>query len=133
MKKFIILGIVILFMACPPTAKNAARIYIQQGEYEAAKEQILAGLESAPNDFEYYVLLAKVEIGLTNWLAASDAFMRGVAIDSAKTVNWLISDKQNVPVYWQAFYNAAISLMSENRYDDALKNLFYCEVRTPIM
>ena len=131
MKKFIFLGIVFLFMACPPTAKNAARIYIQQGEYEEAKEQILAGLESAPNDFEYYVLLAKVEIGLANWLAASDAFMRGVAIDSAKTVNWLRSDKQNVPVYWQALYNAAITLMAENRYDEALKNLSYCEVLDP--
>jgi len=104
MKKFIFLGIVFLFMACPPTAKNAARIYIQQGEYEEAKEQILAGLESAPNDFEYYVLLAKVEIGLANWLAASDAFMRGLA---------------------------AITLMAENRYDEALKNLFYCEVLDP--
>jgi len=131
MKKFIFLGIVFLFMACPPTAKNAARIYIQQGEYEEAKEQILAGLESAPNDFEYYVLLAKVEIGLANWLAASDAFMRGLAIDSAKTVNWLRSDKQNVPVYWQALYNAAITLMAENRYDEALKNLFYCELLDP--
>jgi tetratricopeptide (TPR) repeat protein len=131
MKKVIFLGIVFLFMACPPTAKNAARIYIQQGEYEAAKEQILAGLESAPNDFEYYVLLAKVEIGLTNWLAASDAFLRGVAIDSAKTINWLLADKQNVPVYWQAFYNAAVTLMGEKKYEDALKNIHYCEILDP--
>ena len=131
MKKIIFLGIVILFMACPPTAKNAARIYIQQGEYEAAKEQILAGLESAPNDYEYYVLLAKVEIGLANWTAASDAFLRGVAIDSTNTINWLLNDKQNVPVYWQAFYNAAIALMSEKRYEEALTNLGYCEILDP--
>jgi tetratricopeptide (TPR) repeat protein len=128
MKKLIFLGIVFLFMACPPTAKNAARIYIQQGEYEAAKEQILAGMQSAPNDYEYYVLLAKVEIGLANWTAASDAFLRGVAIDSIQTVNWLLNDKQNVPVYWQAFYNAAIALMSEKRYEDALKSLAFCEI-----
>ena len=131
MKKLIFLGIVFLFLACPPTAKNAARIYIQQGEYDAAKEQILAGLKSAPNDFEYYGLLAKVEIGLANWTAASDAFLRGVSIDSAKTVNWLLADKQNVPVYWQAFYNAAIALMSEKRYDEALKSLGYCEILNP--
>ncbi|MGD8979808.1 MAG: tetratricopeptide repeat protein [candidate division WOR-3 bacterium] len=131
MKKLIFLGIVFLFMACPPTAKNAARIYIQQGEYEAAKAQILEGLKSAPNDYEYYVLLAKVEIGLAHWTAASDAFLRGVAIDSASTVNWLLADKQNVPVYWQAFYNAAIALMSEKRYDEALKNLAFCETLDP--
>jgi tetratricopeptide (TPR) repeat protein len=131
MKKLIFLGIVFLFVACPPTAKNAARIYIQRGEYEAAKEQILAGLQSAPNDFEYYVLLAKVEIGMANWLAASDAFGRGIAVDSGKTVNWMLNDKQNIPVYWQAFYNAAVSLMGEKKYDRSLKNLKYCEVFDP--
>lgn len=131
MKKLIFLGIVFLFVACPPTAKNAARIYIQQGEYEAAKAQILAGLESAPNDYEYYGLLAKVEIGMANWLAASDAFIRGTAVDSAKTVEMLLADKQNVAVYWQAFYNAAISWMDGKKYDRALQNLAYCEIFDP--
>jgi len=131
MKKIIFLGMVFLFMACPPTAKNAARIYIQQGEYEAAKEQILAGLEKAPNDYEYYVLLAKVEIGLANWLAASEAFQRGVAIDSTRTVNWVLADKQNIPVYWQTFYNAAVTLMAEKSYHEALRNLSYCEMLDP--
>ncbi len=131
MKKLIFLGIVFLFIACPPTAKNAARIYIQQGEYEAAKEQILVGLQSAPNDYEYYVLLSKVEIGMADWLAATDAFYRGIAVDSGKTVNWLLDDKQNIPVYWQAFYNAGISLMNTKQYDRALKNLGYCELFDP--
>lgn len=131
MKKIIFLGFVILFIACPPTAKNAARIYIQQGDYEAAKAQILAGLEKTPNDYEYYGLLAKVEIGMANWLAATDAFMRGVAIDSAKTVDWMMTDKQNIPVYWQAFYNGAISYMGEKKYDEALQNLGYCEIFDP--
>jgi len=131
MKKLIFLCIVFLFVACPPTAKNAARIYIQQGEYEAAKAQILAGLESAPNDYEYYGLLAKVEIGMANWLAASDAFLRGAAVDSAKTVDMLMADKQNVAVYWQAFYNAAISWMDGKKYDRALQNLAYCEIFDP--
>ncbi|MDH4209996.1 MAG: tetratricopeptide repeat protein [candidate division WOR-3 bacterium] len=131
MKKLIFLGIVILFIACPPTAKNSARIYIQRGDYEAAKAQILSGLEKTPNDYEYYGLLAKVEIGMANWLAATDAFMRGVAIDSAMTVNWMMTDKQNIPVYWQAFYNAAISLMGEKKYDEALQTLGYCEIFDP--
>ncbi|UCF70510.1 MAG: tetratricopeptide repeat protein, partial [candidate division WOR-3 bacterium] len=131
MKKLIFLGIVFLFIACPPTAKNAARIYIQQGEYEAAKEQILIGLQGAPNDYEYYVLLSKVEIGMADWLAATDAFYRGIAVDSGKTVNWLLNDKQNIPVYWQAFYNAAVSLMNAKQYDRTLKNLRYCELFDP--
>jgi tetratricopeptide (TPR) repeat protein len=68
---------------------------------------------------------------LANWTAASDAFLRGVAIDSAKTVNWLLNDKQNVPVYWQAFYNAAVALMSEKKYDEALQDIGYCVLLDP--
>jgi tetratricopeptide (TPR) repeat protein len=68
---------------------------------------------------------------MANWLAANDAFMRGIAIDSAKTINWMMSDKQNIPVYWQALYNAAISLMGQKKYDQALLNLGYCEIYDP--
>lgn len=128
MKKLIFLGIVFLFLACPPTAKNSARIYIQRGEYEAAKEQILAGIEATPNDFEYYVLLVKVEIGMANWLAASEAFKKSIEVDSTQTVSWLFADKQNIAVYWQAFYNAAVSQMAEMKYGEALSNLEYCEI-----
>lgn len=131
MKKLIFLGIAFLFLACPPTAKNSAKIYIQRGEYEAAKQQILAGIKSTPNDYEYYVLLAKVEIGMANWLAASKAFAQGIAVDSARTVNWLLADKQNIPVYWQAFYNAAVSRMADMNYSEALADLRYCEVLDP--
>lgn len=131
MKKLIFLGIVLLFIACPPTAKNSAKIYIQRGEYEAAKQQILAGIQTTPNDYEYYVLLAKVEIGMANWLAASKAFAQGIAVDSARTVNWLLADKQNIAVYWQSFYNAAVSRMADLKYSEALSDLKYCEVLDP--
>ena len=131
MKKLILLSIVFLFIACPPTAKNSARIYIQRGEYEEAREQIRIGLEQSPNDCEYYSLLAKVEIGLGNWVEASRAFQKGVKIDSVRTLNFLLKDQQNIPVYWQAFYNAAITLMGEGKRDEALANLFYCEILQP--
>jgi tetratricopeptide (TPR) repeat protein len=131
MKKLIFLSIVFLFIACPPTAKNSARIYIQRGEYEEAREQILIGLQQSPNDYEYYGLLAKVEIGIGNWIEASRAFQNGVKIDSVKTMNFLLADQQNIPVYWQAFYNAAITLMGEGKYEEALTNLFYCEILQP--
>ena len=120
MKKLILLSIVFLFIACPPTAKNSARIYIQRGEYEEARQQILIGLQQSPNDCEYYSLLAKVEIGLGNWVEASRAFQKGIKIDSVRTLNFLLSDQQNIPVYWQAFYNAAITLMGEGKYEEAV-------------
>ncbi len=127
MKKFILLGLVVLFIGCPSAPKNSARIYIERGEYERAKEQILIGLKEDPNDYELYALMAKAEIGLSQWIAASEAFQDAIAIDSVSAMNWLLRDKNNIAVYWQAFYNAAVSLLSEKKYEPALKNLRFCE------
>jgi tetratricopeptide (TPR) repeat protein len=131
MKKLLLLGFIILFIGCPSAPKNSAKIYIERGEYASAREQILIGLKDTPNDYELYVLLAKVEIGLTKWIAASEAFQKSVKIDSAMAVNWLLKDKKNVSVYWQAFYNAALALMRDKKYDEALRNLAYCKVLDP--
>ncbi len=131
MKKLILLTLVILFVGCPAPTKNAARIYIDQGEYEKAKEQILVGLQQTPGDYELYCLLAKVEIGLGDWIGASKAFQDGIEIDSVKAVNWMLKDKNNVSVYWQTFYNAAVASMEDKKYDEALKDIGFCEILDP--
>ncbi len=131
MKKLVVLGLVFIFIGCPSAPKNAARIYVEQQEYEKAKEQIFIGLKEAPNDYELYVLLAKAEIGLANWVDASKAFQDGIAIDSVKTINWLLRDKNNISAYRQAFYNAALALTGDRKYDQALKNLGFAKILDP--
>jgi tetratricopeptide (TPR) repeat protein len=131
MKKLIVLGFVVLFMACPSAPKNSAKIYITRGEYTSAKEQIMVGLEQTPSDYELYCLLTQVEIGLTDWLAASDAFKQATAIDSLKAISWILADKGNLPVYSQAFYNAGVQYMQNKKYQEALRNLRYCKVIDP--
>ncbi len=131
MKKSILLGIVILFIACPSPQKNSAMISIRDGDYERAKEQLLVGIQETPDDYELYMLLTKAEIGLSHWIAATEAYQRGSAIDSTKSMDWILRDAKNVSVYWQAFYNAAFAQMGDKKYDDALTNLASCEIIDP--
>ncbi|KPL15940.1 hypothetical protein AMJ74_00355 [candidate division WOR_3 bacterium SM1_77] len=132
MKQLIVLALIIIFfIGCPSAPKNSARIYIEQQDYERAKEQISIGLKDTPNDYELYVLLAKAEIGLSRWTEASEAFEDGIAIDSAKTINWLLGDKKNISAYRQAFYNAALTLREEKMYEHAVRNLGYAKILNP--
>lgn len=131
MKKFILAGLIVLFIACPSAPKNSAKIYIERQEFDRAKEQVLIGLKETPTDYELYCLLAKCEIGIGKWLDASKAFQDGVKVDSASTVNWIFNDKNNLSVYWQAFYNAAVAHMTAKKYDEALADLKYCELIDP--
>lgn len=131
MKRIALLGFMVLFIACPSSYKNSAGIYIAQGDYVRAKEQALAGLKATPDDYELYLLLGKAEIGLTNWLAASNALLDGIAIDSAGAINWMLADKNNITVYKQTFYNAAVSFAQDQKYNDALVNLGYCHILAP--
>jgi len=132
MKQLIVLALIIIFfIGCPSAPKNSARIYIEQQDYERAKEQISIGLKDTPNDYELYVLLAKAEIGLSRWTEASKAFEDGIAIDSAKTINWLLGDKKNISAYRQAFYNAALTLREEKMYEHAVRNLGYAKILNP--
>jgi tetratricopeptide (TPR) repeat protein len=132
MKKLIVLAhIIIFFIGCPSAPKNSARIYIEQQDYERAKEQIYIGLRDNPNDYELYVLLAKAEIGLRRWSEVSKAFQDGIAIDSIKTINWLLGDTKNISAYRQAFYNAALADRADKKHEQALINLGYAKILDP--
>jgi len=131
MKKLLLMGLLLLFMGCPSTQINSANIYIQRGEYQRAKEQILIGLKDDPGNYELYCLLAKSEIGLSNWTEASTAFKNAIEADSLNAVKWILNDKKNIGVYWQAFYNAAVAFEMEKKYEEALADLVLCELIDP--
>jgi tetratricopeptide (TPR) repeat protein len=131
MKKLILLGLIFLFIGCPPTEKNSVKIYIGQGEFEKAKEQALKGLMDYPGDYELYCLLGKAEIGMANWTAASKAFQDAFKVDSANTIKWVRSDKENISVFWQTFYNAAYALSGEKKFKEALTNLKFAKLIDP--
>jgi tetratricopeptide (TPR) repeat protein len=131
MKKLILLGLIVLFIGCPSAPKNSAKIYIGQGDYQRAKEQLILALKDAPSDFELYCLLGKTEIGLANWVAAEKAFDDAFSLDSSKTLVWIHADRDNIAVYWQAFYNAAFSHYQDGKFKEALKSLNYAKVIDP--
>jgi len=130
MKKISLLAMVVLFfIGCPSTWKNAARIHIVGGRWELAKEQCLIGTKEIPADFEAYALLAKCELGLSNSVAATKAFWEAIKVDSVKTLLWILADKNYTSSYWQTFYNSAVLAAAEKteiKNAEALKDLRIC-------
>ncbi|HEX7319683.1 MAG TPA: tetratricopeptide repeat protein [bacterium] len=119
-----VLLLAVLFVGCPPTRKNATKIYITQNQYEKAKEQCLLGIEEAPADFEYRCLLGQIEIQLGNSQAGSKAFQNAFKIDTALTMKWFtVTEKNNLTAYWGTFIKVASELLLEKKYDEALVNL----------
>jgi tetratricopeptide (TPR) repeat protein len=131
MKKLILLGLIVLFIGCPSAPKNSAKIYIGQGDYERAKEQLIIAIKTDPSDFELYCLLGKTEIGLADWVAAEKAFGDAFSIDLPKTLDWILADRNNIAVYWQAFYNAAFTHYRDGEFNEALKSLDYAQMIDP--
>jgi tetratricopeptide (TPR) repeat protein len=131
MKKLILLGFIVLFIGCPSAPKNSAKIYIGQGDYERAKEQLIVAIKGDPSDFELYCLLGKTEIGLANWVAAEKAFDDAFSINSPQTLDWIHEDRDNIAVYWQAFYNAAFTHYQDRKFKEALKSLNYAQMIDP--
>lgn len=132
MRRFIcLLALLILFIGCPSAPKNSARIYINQGDYIRAKEQVHSALKQTPDDYELYAILMKAEIGLGNWIDASKAFKDAIKVDSSNTINYFLGDKKNISVYWQSLYNAAVAYQGQKNYDEALANLQYTKIIDP--
>lgn len=132
MRRFIcLLALLILFIGCPSAPKNSARIYVNQGDYIRAKEQVYLALKQTPDDYELYAILMKAEIGLGNWIDASNAFKNAIKIDSSTTINYFLGDEKNISVYWQSLYNAAVAYQSQKNYDEALVNLEYTKIIDP--
>ncbi|MEO0129133.1 MAG: tetratricopeptide repeat protein [candidate division WOR-3 bacterium] len=125
--------VVLLFLGCPPTWKNACKIYIGQQDYENAKKQALEGIKIAPDDYEAYCLLGKAELGLGNYPEASKAFQAGFKKDSLATIKWLKTDENgnNVSAYWQIFYSTAYKAFLDRNYDEALVNLKFAQRLDP--
>lgn len=135
MKKSIILlpFFVLFFLGCPPTWKNACKIYISQGEYARAKAQAQEGIKIAPDDYEAYCLLGKAELGLGNYPEASSAFQEAFKKDSSATITWLKTDEngKNLSSYWQVFYNTGYKFFMDGKYDQSLANLKFAKMLDP--
>ncbi|MCX7994317.1 MAG: tetratricopeptide repeat protein [candidate division WOR-3 bacterium] len=134
MKKYFILPFTVLFfLGCPPTWKNACKIYIAQQDYQRAKEQALEGIKIAPDDYEAYCLLGKAELGLDNYEEASAAFQKAFNKDSLATIKWLKGDEngRNVSAYWRVFYSTGYKAYLDKKYEVALVNLNFAKKLDP--
>lgn len=108
------------------TELNTARIaYFNEQDYERARAACLRGIELAADHFELHVILGGSEMGLANWQAAASAFEKAFEIDTSKTIEWIVKQKEGGVYYFQAFYFSARELFEQAEYAEALNYLSY--------
>ncbi|KPK63625.1 hypothetical protein AMJ83_06285 [candidate division WOR_3 bacterium SM23_42] len=108
------------------TELNTARIaYFNEQDYERARAACLRGIELAAGHFELHVILGGSEMGLANWQAAASAFEKAFEIDTSKTIEWIVNQKEGGMYYFQAFYFSARELFEQAEYAEALNYLNY--------
>lgn len=103
---------------------NTARItYFNEKDYGRARKACLDGLNIEPGNVELLVLLGGSEMGLGNWAASADAFVRAFAADTGRTLDWLDQQTEGRKYYFQAFYFHARELFEIDAHAEALRYL----------
>jgi tetratricopeptide (TPR) repeat protein len=103
---------------------NTARIaYFNEKDYGRARKSCLDGLEIESGNVELLVLLGGAEMGLGNWAASADAFIRAFAADTGKTLDWIDNQTEGRKYYFQAFYFHGRELFERDAHAEALRYL----------
>ena len=89
----------------PSALKNRAASYIEDGQFEAARTDLLSIRDQAGSDGQYYGMLGRVQIELKNYVAAIEAFeiARGI-----------------IPQSGVFAANYASALMAKDRIEEAI-------------
>lgn len=105
---------------------NTARIaYFNEKDYGRARKACLEGLEIESNNVELLAILAGSEMGLGNWAASADAFIRAFDADTSKTLDWIDKQAEGRKYYFQAFYFSAREMFERQMFAETLTRLNY--------
>lgn len=111
---------------------TTARIaYFNEGDYERAIKACIEGIQKGERNFELHAILGGSGIGLGNWLDAACALEEAFAIDTTKTLDWMVKKGGGKEYYYQAFYFSARLKFNEKAYDDAIAFLEYGKILNP--
>jgi tetratricopeptide (TPR) repeat protein len=105
---------------------NTARIaYFNEKDYGRAIKACLEGLEMEASNVELLAILAGSEMGLGNWAASADAFIRAFDADTSTTLDWIDKQPEGRKYYFQAFYFSARELFERQMFTETLIRLNY--------
>ncbi|MCB2210847.1 tetratricopeptide repeat protein [bacterium] len=111
--------LVFVFAGCQSTHVRSAKIYMQQGDPENAKEVLLEGAEATPNDPELWYVLGKVYAELEEWDQMDSAFKKAEELSSTFDGDIENTRYEN----WRLKYNAAVAPFNEGNYEGAIEIL----------
>jgi tetratricopeptide (TPR) repeat protein len=108
---------VIFYTGCQQTAITAAKVYMQQSNYDSAIEQCKAAIEQVPTDAEAYFVLGKAYGHKNMYQEMNEAFTQ-----SMKHSNKYASEISELRIkYWVDLFNYGVSAYRQDRLDEAIK------------
>ncbi|MEO0225718.1 MAG: tetratricopeptide repeat protein [candidate division WOR-3 bacterium] len=121
MKRYLwIFGLFLFFLRCTPNLITAARIALQREEYKEAITHCRNHLKSDPKSVEAYLIMAKAQVFLAEYLEASDAIDIAFSLDSVRTKKQILAPEDRNS-YWTIYNSAAYKLLSQEKFTEALK------------
>ncbi len=121
MKKLFILAF-LFFVACQSQYMTGGKVYVQSKQYDKAIEQFKLAVEAEPNNYQCYLWLGHAYGYSAMWKDAATQYIKAIDVNKEKATKEMMKDADT---YWQTFYNAAITCIKEEDFDNALKFLGY--------
>ncbi|MEO0229976.1 MAG: tetratricopeptide repeat protein [candidate division WOR-3 bacterium] len=83
MKRFFLIGLIFIFLACASTPhKSSGIIYMQQGLYNKAVIEFQGWVNENPNNPEAHLWLGRAYIGTREYIKAAEEFARAYELDA---------------------------------------------------
>jgi len=101
---------------------TGGKVYIQSKQYDKAVEQFKLAVENEPNNYQAYLWLGHAYGYEAKWKDAGTQYIKALEVNKEKASKEMMKDAD---IYWQTFYNAAVSCIKEENFDEALKFLGY--------
>jgi len=123
----VVLGFVLLFVACQTKEVTSAKVYIQQDNWDKAIEQLDIAVSMYPNDAEAHFLLGQGMAEKQNWERMNEMFNKSLAI--APTFEAQI--KNTIDKNFVNQLNAGVSKTKAGDFEGAIANYKTANVIAP--
>jgi len=127
--QFIIFAILatIILVSCQSKEVTSAKVYIQQDNWEKAKEQLLTAVDVYPNDLEAHYLLGEAYANEREWVKMNESFDKSLKIGP----KFEPQIKNTLEKNWVTAFNTGVSKINANDMEAAIGKFKDCLLINP--
>ena len=139
LKRSLLLGLLYGCASVGSPAASSTKIYVQNNNLEKAEENANAWINDEPNSPRPYIWRGYIYTRKGEWIKSSDDFIKAFSLDSSyrkkekfeKELSIAGQNLMPISAVSTIFQNAAIILIQENKFQEALRYLQEAEKTDP--